>query len=64
VELRCRLYQIYVVLVTDSSQNKDYNLMHLTEHSSRVFSKCRATNQWMVAEQTVHLILRYRFIHR
>lgn len=35
VEMRCRLRQIYVVLVTDSSQNQDYNLMHLTEHSKQ-----------------------------
>jgi len=37
--------------------------MHLTNYTSRVFSKCRATNQWMVAGQTVKLILLYWFIH-
>jgi len=37
--------------------------MHLTNYNSRVFSKYRAMNQWMGAEQTVQLILLYWFIH-
>jgi len=57
----CRLGQINVVLVADSSHSKDSKLMHLTNYTSRVFGKRRATNQWTGAELTVQLIPLYWF---